>query len=189
MNLNILTPFQWKNLRKSKLLTEKSADQNYSYGCIMGYFNLVEYNKLNNRIGSIEESDIYNNEANEYGREIEPHVTILYGLHDDELDEDEVIQFLKCIKLPIVKLSQISSFDNEEYDVLKWDVESEDLNLYNKIVTLMFPYTNKFPDYHAHCTIAYLVPGTAKKYSKDVTETIELPIEKWVYSIGCNRNY
>ena len=76
----------------------------------------------------------------------------------------------------------ISSFNNEEFDVLKWDVESEDLNLYNKIVTLMFPFTSKFPDYHAHCTIAYLNPGTAKKYSKDIDETIELPILKWVYS-------
>ena len=179
---SILTPFQFKNQRRTKLLIEKSADQSYSYGCIMGYFNLSEYNKLNNRVGSIEESDIYNNEQNEYGREIEPHVTILYGLHDDELDQDEVIQLLKCLKLTTVKLAKISSFDNEEFDVLKWDVESEDLNLYNKIVTLMFPFTSKFPDYHAHCTIAYLNPGSAKKYSKDVKEIIELPIEKWVYS-------
>lgn len=187
MNLHILSPFQWKNQRKANLLTEKSKDQSYSYGCIMGYFNLTEYNKLNNRIGSIEDKDIYNNEANEYGREVEPHVTILYGLHDDELDEEEVIQLLKCLKLPTVKLAKISSFNNDEFDVLKWDVESEDLNLYNKIVTLMFPFTSKFPDYHAHCTIAYLNPGAAKTYSKDVKEEIELPIEKWVYSMASGK--
>lgn len=182
MNLNILSPFQWKNQRKTKLVTEKSENQSYSYGCIMGYFNVAEYNKLNNRIGSIDDKDIYNNDENEYGREIEPHVTVLYGLHDDELDQDEVIQLLKCLKLPTVKLAKISSFNNEKFDVLKWDVESEDLNLYNKIVTLMFPFTSKFPDYHAHCTIAYLIPGKAKTYSKEIKEIIELPIEKWVYS-------
>jgi 2'-5' RNA ligase len=183
MNLQILSPWQWKNQRnKSKAINEKTENQSYSFGCIMGYFDLTEYNKVTNRIGQIPDSDIYDNDEQEYGREIEPHVTILFGLHDDEIDEEEVILLLKSLKLPTVQLTKISSFDNEKFDVLKWDVESEYLNLYNKIVTVMFPFTSKFPDYHAHCTIAYLQPGTAKKHSKDIEEIIELPILKWVYS-------
>lgn len=181
MNLSFLSPYQWKNQR-IKAINEKTEDQSYSYGCIMGYFDPTADSDLTEI--EVADDDVYDNEEKEYGREIEPHVTILYGLHDDEIEEDEVIELLKSLKLPTVNFSQVTSFDNEKFDVLKWDVESDQLNLYNKIVTLMFPFTSKFPDYHAHCTIAYLKPGTAKKYydKEKVKSEIHVPIWKWVYS-------
>lgn len=181
MKLHILSPWQFKNLRLRKL-NEKTENQSYDYGCIMGYFNLTDYEKLNSEIGDVKDEDVYDNENKEYGREIEPHVTILYGLHDEDIEEEEVITLLKSIKLPTVQLTEISCFNNEKYDVLKWDVESEYLNIFNKIVTTLFPYTNKFPDYHAHCTIAYLIPGKGESYSKKIDVPQELQILKWVYS-------
>jgi len=174
MNLSFLSPYQWKNQR-IKAINEKTEDQSYSYGCIMGYLKSVSEVKVN-------DEDIFDNEEKEYGREIEPHVTVLYGLHDDEIEEDEVIVLLKSLKLPTVNLTAITSFDNENFDVLKWDVESEQLNLYNKIVTLLFPFTSKFPDYHAHATIAYLKPGTSKTYHDTNVKDTTAEIEKWVYS-------
>lgn len=181
MKLNILNPWQWKNQR-SKAINEKTSDQSYDSGCIMGYFDLTEYNVINQEEDEISESDIYNDEENTKGREIEPHVTILYGLSDSEIDEDDVILLLQSLKMPIVELTEISCFTNDEFDVLKYDVQSDALNLYNSIVTSLFPYKSKFPDYHAHLTIAYMNPGSGKKYSKKISIPKELKVLKWVYS-------
>jgi 2'-5' RNA ligase len=67
--------------------------------------------------------------------------------------------------------------------VLKFDVESEDLNKLNKVFS-DYPNTNKFPDYHPHCTIAYLKSGKAAKYIKKAKDLVNMDIkpDKIVYS-------
>ena len=47
-----------------------------------------------------------------------------------------------------------------------------------------FPYTNKYPDYHPHCTIAYVKPNMSDKYIKKLNELkgIDMKISKIVYS-------
>jgi hypothetical protein len=162
---------------KLKLIKEKSEDQQYSYGCVMGYFSLSDSIDI-----ELNDEDVYNNEKNEYGREIEPHVTLLYGLLDDQIDENEMIEFLSHLVLPSVTIKQCTLFENEEFDVLKWDVESPALKVLNKAISAAYPNENKFPDYHAHETIAYMIPGTGKNYIKTLDEPIIKQIQCWVYS-------
>lgn len=159
-----------------KAVLEKSKSQSYNSGCLMGYFN-TGFNDP-----KIKEDDLYNNEENEYGLEIEPHVTVLYGLHDDEIDENEIIKLFTLIDGPEVTTNKITLFNNEKFDVVKWDIDSEDLTLLNKMVTSMFPYTSSFPDYHAHCTIAYCLPGKGKEYTKEYKKDLKKKIDYWVYS-------
>src|SRR3990172_2092071 len=84
-------------------LNEKTEDQTYSSGCIMGYFNTA-FPEI-----KIEDSDIYDNEEHEYGRELgDKHVTILYGLKDDEIEEDDVVKLFSMIAGPEVSASVIS---------------------------------------------------------------------------------
>jgi 2'-5' RNA ligase len=173
MKINIMSPWQFK---RSQSVSEKKKDQTYSYGCVMGVFN-TPVGKDNT-----EDEDLFDNEEKEYGREIEPHVTVLYGLLDDEIEEDEVVTLLSMIQCPTVKCTEISIFENKEYDVLKWDVESDELNILNKVFTCMFPYESNYPDYHAHSTIAYLKSGKGKKYTDKPEEPIEKKIDYWVYS-------
>lgn len=159
-----------------KAVLEKSKNQSYSSGCLMGYFN-TGFNDP-----KIKEDDLYNNEENEYGLEVEPHVTVLYGLHDDEINEDDIIKLFTLIDGPNVTTNKITLFENEKFDVVKWDIDSDDLTLLNKMVTSMFPYTSSFPDYHAHCTIAYCLPGKGKEYTKNYKKDIKKKIDYWVYS-------
>jgi 2'-5' RNA ligase len=56
-------------------------------------------------------------------------------------------------------------FENEKYDVLKFDVNGENLHACNKALK-QHPHTNNFPDYHPHMTIGYLKPRMGKKYTK-----------------------
>ena len=164
-----------------KRLNEKKKDQTYSYGCIMGYFD-EPFKDI-----KIDKSDLYNNEENEYGLENENHVTILYGLLVDKVKEQDVINLFKLIDGPVVRTSQISLFENKDYDVVKFDVESDDLNLLNKVCTSMFPYESDYPDYHAHATIAYCLPGTGKNYKQKFKKPLELKIAYWVYSLPNGR--
>lgn len=182
MEIKILSRYEFS--KQYKKMNEKTENQSYSYGCIMGYFDEdpMVHVTADTEDYNVKDEDIYDNEDKEYGREIEPHVTILYGLHDDEIEEEDVIEFLKVLKMPIVKFNDISCFTNDEYDVLKWDVEKTDLEPINKLTCKLFPFTNKYPDYHPHCTIAYLKPGMGEKYSGSPNNIVNLKVKQWVYS-------
>lgn len=47
-----------------------------------------------------------------------------------------------------------------------------------------YPFTSDYPDYHPHCTIAYVKAGTSDKYIKKLNdlEFIKAEPEKIVYS-------
>lgn len=178
--MEIFSPWEFKkNLRK---MNEKKEDQKYKYGCIMGYFD-IDPKDLYKDYFTIDENDIYNNDENEYGLEIEPHVTLLYGLHDD-VNEDDVIEFLTLLKTIDVTFESISLFENEKFDVLKWDLGMEKLEMINTILKNTFEHTSSFPDYHPHATIAYLKPGTGKKYITEVSDIIIKSINYYVYSMA-----
>lgn len=103
------------------------------------------------------------------GRELEPHVTIKYGLETKIPDEVEeaVKDESEGIK---VTLGTISLFEPEDkpYDVLKVDIHSDDLIRLNKIFSSL-PNQDTHPDYHPHLTLAYVKKGQGDEYldSKD----------------------
>lgn len=141
-------------------INEKNEDTTYKYGCLMVKVNLPDLVNISTSI--LKEEDIFNDKDNSYGIESEPHVTILYGLHND-IDHDKILHLCKILKPINLSLTDISLFENE-YDVLKFDVESSHLELLNELVKNTFKYTNDYPDYKAHLTIAYLNKGTGKNY-------------------------
>lgn len=153
-----------KNRLRMALLEAKHKNHKNDYGCVMVYLN-VNQDKWDAMQDMIDEDDLYQPEDDpSYGKESEPHVTVLYGLHSDNSDSD-IEKEINKIKRPDIKFDGISSFSNPKFDVLKFDVLSKDMNKLNKKFR-EFPHTNDYPDYHPHCTIAYLKPNTAKKYIK-----------------------
>lgn len=140
-----------------------------SYSCVMAKLpkaigdELIAWGKQN-----IPDEDLFTSEGNN-GRETDPHVTILYGLHTDDVD---VIKDLLADEKTInLKLGKITYFtNNPDYDVIKVDVESDDLERLNtKLKTL--DYTNKYTDYKPHATIAYVKKG--KRYRGDFEKADE----------------
>lgn len=170
-----------KKLRES--LLKEGAHASNNYGCLMVYLdvNQSEWDDLQNIIDS---EDLYEPAGETgYGKELEPHVTILYGLHNDISDE-EIEEEIEKIQEPSLKLDKVSAFKNKDFDVLKFDVESSDLHKLNKIFTENFPYTTDYPNYHPHCTTAYVKSGTADKYIKELNDFggISVSPSKIVYS-------
>lgn len=160
-----------------KLLLEKDGDT-YDYGCVMLHFKVSDsdWNKIQ---GLIDEEDIYSEEGDQtYGRENDPHVTILYGLHDDVKDS-EIEQRVDEIKPTELTLKKISIFESDNYDVVKFDITGESKDklaaMNKKFVEL--PHTTNFPDYHPHCTIAYVKAGKGKKYVQILSSEDSINVE------------
>jgi hypothetical protein len=148
-----------------QLVMENTAIR--SYACLMLDLSFLkdEFQKLQTTICPCE---IYDLEPG-HGVENEPHITIKYGLHDQQFST-----ILSKIKFqPITfKLTKISLFENDKYDVLKFDVKSKQLHDLNKFISNNFDCTDSYPTYHPHSTIAYLLPGKGKYYTKLKTNII-----------------
>ena len=144
----------------------KEAKDKYEYGCAMLYFDFpAQVIKVQD---AIDPSDLYQADDNGgYGVETEPHCTLLYGLHDS-VTVDEVKSIISKYQFSDLKATGPSLFENEKFDVLKYDIGYPTrggafLHKCNKELNTL-PNTQTYPDYHPHATLAYLKPGLGKKY-------------------------
>jgi hypothetical protein len=164
----------------------KESINNYEYGCAMIYLNKDVTKQL---ISEIDENDLYNDNSGNYGLELKPHVTCLYGIHDggkydylSDSDKEDIFHICRNISGDI-KLHNVSLFINDNFEVLKFDVENDSLFKINKKLSDSFKNSNYYPDYHPHVTISYLKPGTGEKYVKLFKELkLNVKPESIVYS-------
>jgi hypothetical protein len=132
----------------------------YDSNCAMLYFDFPVMQQIHKEISA---NDIYNSEKDGgFGLEDEPHCTLLYGLKPD-VSLQQVKEKLKGFDFNECLAHNISLFENDEYDVLKFDIKGDNLHAANKTLCEL-PYSSDYPDYHPHMTVAYLKPGKGNKY-------------------------
>lgn len=149
-----------------KLIKEALAKKarKYEYGCVMVDLN-VDKKQWADMQSKIDDDDLYQADDNGgYGKEMTPHITILFGVHGD-VEDKEVEDRIKEIHQPEVEIGKVSSFENKLFDVLKFDINSPELHELNKLFKEL-PHTSDYPDYHPHITICYLKKGKLDKYLK-----------------------
>jgi len=156
----------WRNL-----LTEKE-NATYKYGCVMLEVD-IDDEKWGEIQSLIKDEDIH--EGDQYGREDGPHVTLLYGLHND-VEDSEVEELVKQFTPIKLTLDKVGIFPGDEYDVVKFDISDKNLTKYNKMLRDNVEYTNDYPDYKAHLTIAYVKSGKGKEISDLINNDLE-PME------------
>ncbi|MDA4131923.1 MAG: hypothetical protein OK454_02180, partial [Thaumarchaeota archaeon] len=113
----------------------------------------------------VDDDDVYDPpEDAKYGKENNFHVTCKYGLSTG--DPDDVRPLIEGFGPIKAKITGVSFFRKEEkeYDVLKFDVDSDDLARLRKKIEDATEWTDENPKFHAHATIAYLKRGRAEKY-------------------------
>jgi len=97
------------------------------------------------------------------GLETTIHTTVLFGFMPG-VDVEEVAEYCRAhfehVDFRLGKLSRFSSCS--EYDVLKVDVESEDLVELHHLLREYFgeDVSITYPDYHPHLTLAYVEKGS-----------------------------
>jgi tRNA nucleotidyltransferase/poly(A) polymerase len=167
-----------------ELSTINEEENNTYTGCLMLFFDIPKWNIITSKIKN---DDLYNVEG--YGIEDEPHVTILYGINNNISEKDVLNLVEKLVKPDIeVNIESIDCFENDEFDVVKFNVNSELLHKLNFVLTKKFDYRNNYPDYKPHMTIAYVKSGTGNKYKFDFDKPLTIKGLYFKYSKSENSN-
>lgn len=143
-------------------MVEAAESETHDYACIMARIPDVQAT-LEAMREFIDAEDIYEDE--DPG---EPHVTVLYGLQDSQLDE--IKKKLEKAKPFALKVKDFELFEPEEedYDVIVLRVESPELvELHDELAKL--PHESTHPDYKPHLTLAYVKKGKGKRYTNAET--------------------
>lgn len=153
----------------------------YEYGCLLVYLNIPSWDLFCDNL-QIKEEDLFEVNNERYGRESEPHCTILYGIHDD-VDDDRIISLFSNLDKNRIDIESkgIDCFYNKDYDVLKINIESKELRKLNELAKKL-PHTDTYSDYKPHITIAYFEKGNANPYINENFNMKINTIDKIVYS-------
>lgn len=151
---------------KSLSLNEFVEHQTFK-GCLMLFLDFDDWNQFTQYVNP---DDVVEN-----GIETDPHISIIYGLRDYPTITTDIEKVLRKHKYESFQdfyrtlkyqTFDISLFENEKYDVLKFGVNAAPLHILRSIITSNFDYVTEFPDFVPHITIAYLKPGKGKSYLK-----------------------
>ena len=170
-----------KILKINEFINE-AKEFKYDLGCVMLKFNIDDWNK--EILSIIDKEDIY--DEPKFGLEDKSHVTVFFGIKPEESEPSEVKKALKESDIDIdkeYKLQNISIFENDDYDVVKFDIKDcAELRKLNKFIKDTFPNKQDFPSYEPHATIGYVKKGKGKKYIKKLDKPIIAKPSRLTYS-------
>jgi predicted GNAT family acetyltransferase len=152
------------------------------YGCVMMDADIKNW--VDFHLAGIEEDDVYLKPYDEsYGLEENPHVTIVYGIHEEEVDPQRMSDLIEYYMKPVtVTIKEVGVFPGKEYDVVKYDVPVTGQIQGYRDIFMKIPNTQNFPDFHPHMTIAYVKPGMGAKYKRELGDPFQVTFTKGVYS-------
>jgi 2'-5' RNA ligase len=152
--------------------------------CIMA--DMPQKESMLEFIKKIPNECVYEEVGENYGKEANPHVTVMYGL--SPIEENRVKELLNKVPKKIVaELGKISKFSNADapYDVLKIEVKSPHLSKIHEMIRKNFDNNYKWPQYNPHVTLAYVKKGTCNEYVGNKTfEGMKVMFETFMYSNG-----
>lgn len=167
-------------IKKYVDFVDSKSGSDFDYGCIMIYLKIDNWIEITSIISP---EDVYEPENPSYGIDSKPHITLLFGLHPEVTPEDveSVLSKFRGKKIDI-NINGISKFDNEDFSVVKLNVDSPILHDINAELSKL-PHTSDFPEYNPHVTLSYVQPGKADKYISDNYKVNLQNIDRIVYSM------
>lgn len=149
-------------------------------GCLMLSLKFPKFPEF--AIKYINPDDIYNDASGQYGYETEPHVTILYGFEND-VNVEDIKKIVLSLKNPIkVIINKIDIFSTSQFDVIKFNVESNMLRKLYDIMKNNFKNKQTFEKYSPHVTLAYVKKGLGTKYVKQLKKPMIFTSKSFKYS-------
>lgn len=170
-------------LKGKKPIDNQKRDR---YGCVILESTIDNWDEFHT--AGIDKEDVFikpNDES--YGLEEQPHVTVLYGIHEDEIDSEVIAEVIKQNLKPItLRVEDVDVFEGDDYDVVKYNLPVLDKLKEYRDLFLKFPNTQSFSDYHPYMTLAYVKPGKGKKYKRKLRDPFDVTFTKGVYSYHDN---
>lgn len=166
-------------IKTFKDIINESKSYKYEFGCIM--LKLDVKNWKNDVLSMIDKEDIY--DVDGYGLEKETHITLFFGILGD-VDYKDVVEKLKNVIPPgYIELKNISIFEQDDYDVVKFDINDDKYILtdIHNYIGDNFPNKKTF-EYHPHCTIGYVKKGRGVKYIQELENPVVVKPSKIYYT-------
>ena len=166
----------------------------YDSSCLMAVLPNPFAAKIHAYSLALPDADIFEPDSEEHGRvrPDEVHATIKFGIRTS--DPDELVELLAGREMARLVLRGVTAFENEDYTVLKVDVESDDLTSLNTLVSSSLECTDDHPEYHPHVTIAYICkrdddPDYHRKFFCDIFNGTEVWIDRLRFSTPMGDKY
>jgi 2'-5' RNA ligase len=138
----------------------------YAFGCIMFEIPISNWNEITS---IIKDEDVYKDQDGQtYGIQDNPHLTLLYPVTEN-CDFEKVVSVLESVvdKKIDIKIDKIDIFENQKFDVVKYNVENNEyLDNIHKKLKMFIPNDDRYDIYRPHITIAHVKSGTGRKYKK-----------------------
>lgn len=156
---------EFDKLITSKLLGEdNNEDKKHDYQCIQVKLPSEYLPRIDEYRKTIDNDNLHTEEDDDRG---DPHITVKYGIVDVDIDQlkDKLSDFGPIV----VKLGDVSKFECGDYDVIKIDVDSDDLHRLNSLINKYAPHIDTYDEYSPHVTIAYVKSGSSDACCGDNT--------------------
>lgn len=141
---------------------QKMASQ-VDYGCLMLDLEVEAWDEIKMMV---DPEDIYQGELEYGGLQQTPHITVMYGFHEN-VRPGEVMSATEINPEDIeFNLIELNRFESDLYDVLKFQVSVPELTELNTKMSSTFDNTQTHEGYNAHVTLAYIKKGLGEKYDK-----------------------
>jgi len=146
----------WLHKNSPRTPLQAAGSSASKFGCLMAMVPAADAEQFASIEAKIEPGTL----ADE-GVEDEKHVTIFYGFNQD-FDPARMAPLLSMLGPIKFTLGKLTRFECQDYDVLKFDVESPQLEKLNAALGAAFApdVTPSEHDYHPHLTICYCKKGS-----------------------------
>jgi hypothetical protein len=132
---------------------------NYGSQSLMIRFNEIINDKIISFAHSIIPEDLQKDPSNNQGIVIDPHISLLTDI-EILYPHQDLLETIKKIPSFSINFGAISFFKNADVDVIKVDIESDQLNEIHYNLKSLIPNHYKFDEYHPHCTLAFVKPNS-----------------------------
>jgi hypothetical protein len=160
-----------------------TENRHVEYGCLMALPPIEYCQKMVNLAKTIIPSkNLYTdpNDPRSYGyTDKDFHCTIKYGFSPDLLKVD-VARILNGLEPFNIKFTALNLFNNENYDVVKFEVEKSEMLGELRRRCDLYKNEDKYPTYNPHSTLAYVKKGSFPHIREKLN--ITLPVTRFKYS-------
>lgn len=168
-----------KNLISAK--TDKKQTHKTEFGCLYAPVNGSHKAWILDWCRDVITCDmLFNDTTCSYGRETEPHCTILFGMKASPLKK--IFQITKSLAPFWITLGPLHLFQNSIFDVIVAPVTSKEIITTHDCIKELTLNEEKYP-YFPHLTIAYTKKNSAKSLvgRTDFMDT-KILVDQFIYS-------